>query len=213
MQPVPALDTTLPPAARSYLDYDPFSEQVLADPYPHYARLRRDSPVHFAPMSRMYCVSRYEDVVGVLRTPEDFSSDATRTVINGAGPAVDLPSKLRLGAQLLRVFIHSPRIVKVIAGRNLLSLDAPAHTHMRNIVNRAFTPRGIAAWEPRIRAITEHLATELRRKRSFDFVADFAVPLPVTVIVELLGVEPERSEEFKRWSDALIAAIFGPKRK
>ena len=111
------------------------------------------------------------------------------------------------------MFIHSPRVVKVIAARNLLSLDAPAHTQMRNTVNRAFTPRRIAAWEPRIRALTEQLATELRRKRSFDFVTDFAVPLPVTVIVELLGVEPERSEEFKRWSEALTSGVFGPKRK
>jgi cytochrome P450 len=75
-------------------------------------------------------------------------------------------------------------------------------------VNRGFTPRRIAALEPRIREITRR-ALDRIDPGGFDLVRDLAVPLPVTVIAELLGVDPERMEDFKRWSDAIVTAISG----
>jgi cytochrome P450 len=194
-------------------EYDPFGEHVLADPYPHYRRLRQESPVYFTEESGIFCLARYDDAAEALRNSEIFSSDATRTIVNGAAPAVDFLAKLRLLAQILPLFLRNPRVARIMASRNLLSLDPPDHTRMRNIVNRGFTPRRVAGWESRIREIAEGLAAGLRRRESFDLVEDFAVPLPVTVISEMLGVDPERRDEFKHWSDAFASGIFGPRSK
>ena len=75
--------------------YDPFGEHILADPFPYYRRLRRESPVYFAETSGFYCVARYEDVFEILRDHKRYSSDATRFVANGAAPAVDFASTHR----------------------------------------------------------------------------------------------------------------------
>jgi cytochrome P450 len=75
---------------------------------------------------------------------------------------------------------------------------------MRAIVNRGFSPRRIAAWEPRVRALVAERLDALGRGESFDLMRDLAIPLPVSVIAEMLGVEPERHADFKGWSDAVI---------
>jgi cytochrome P450 len=76
-------------------------------------------------------------------------------------------------------------------------------------VNRGFTPRRIAAWEPRIRALVDEQMAALRRGERFDLVRDLAIPLPVTVIAEMLGVEPERRHDFKRWSNSIVEGATG----
>jgi len=193
--------------------YDPFGEHILADPFPYYRRLRRESPVYFAETSGFYCVARYEDVFEILRDPEHYSSDATRFVANGAAPAVDFASKLKLVAQTLPLALRNPRVARVMTAKNMLSLDPPEHGRMREIVNRGFTPRRVREWEPRIRELAESLAASMLDKASFDFVAEFAVPLPVTVIVEMLGVDAEHASEFHHWSDRFISGLFGPRAK
>ena len=80
---------------------------------------------------------------------------------------------------------------------------------MRSLVNRGFTPRRIGEIETRVRAIARDALAALDGKPDFDIVAEFFMPLPVTVIAELLGVEPERSADFKRWSDCAVAAATG----
>jgi cytochrome P450 len=86
----------------------------------------------------------------------------------------------------------------------LIQEDGDVHRAMRNIVNRGFTPGRIAEWEPRIREIADECMGDLRGRDEVDLVQALAVPLPVTVIAEVLGVEPERRVEFKRWSDQII---------
>jgi cytochrome P450 len=83
---------------------------------------------------------------------------------------------------------------------------------MRAIVNRGFTPRRIAAWEARATAIAAECVEELRRGGPFDLVAGLAIPLPVGIIAEMLGVEPSRRADFKRWSDTVIDMSTGPGR-
>jgi cytochrome P450 len=88
--------------------------------------------------------------------------------------------------------------------RMMISTDPPDHTLLRSLVNKGFTPRMIAALEPRIREITTSLLDAALTDGRFDITRDLAIPLPVTVIAELLGVEPERREDFKRWSNAFV---------
>ena len=90
--------------------------------------------------------------------------------------------------------------------RMMISTDPPDHTVLRGLVNKVFTPRMVAALEPRIQQIADTLLDAALVDGTFDLTRDLAVPLPVTVIAELLGVEPERREDFKRWSDTFIGS-------
>ena len=97
----------------------------------------------------------------------------------------------------------------MLSPRTLIAEDGDAHSQMRGVVNRGFTPRQIAAWEPRIRELARTCVQSTRSAKRFDLMQTLAVPLPVTVIAEMLGVEPERMSDFKRWSDAIIDGTTG----
>jgi cytochrome P450 len=87
---------------------------------------------------------------------------------------------------------------------SLLNTDPPRHRQLRNLVTEAFTPRTVEALRPRITQIVTQLLDQVAQRGQMDVIADFAVPLPVTVIAELLGIPLERREQFKRWSDAFV---------
>ncbi len=159
------------------MDYNPLSPEVRLDPYPYYEELRRDHPAYLTPLGA-YAISRYDDVNYLLMSPQLFSSTAMPT--------------FNINDQPVATVINS---------------DPPDHTRLRNLVNRAFTPKIIADLEPRIREITAQLIDRVAAAGEMDLVADLATPLPVTIIAELLGVEPERGEDFKRWSDNVVLQI------
>jgi cytochrome P450 len=169
--------------------YDPFDPAVLADPYPHYAALRRAGPVHAVPSLGMKVVCRYADAVKVLRRPETFSSSPYQDFIRAA---------MELGAARVAV-----------GGETLLGSDPPVHTRLRKIVNRGFTHARIQAFEPAIEAMARELVAELLAAGEGDFVATVAGPLPVMAIATILGVEPERHRDFKRWSNHILLATTG----
>jgi cytochrome P450 len=193
--------------------YEPFSEAVREDPYPYYAALRDEAPVYWAEGAQAWCVSRYDDVQFVLRNAELFSSDAMRTMLMGARPGVNPledPEVMERALALTQA-LSSP-LEELIGGRQLLSEDPPRHAEMRNLVNRGFTPRRIAMWEPRVREFARAYVNDMRHAEEIDLVAALAMPLPVRVICEILGVEPERRDDFKRWSDRIIAGTTGSTR-
>ena len=184
--------------------YEPLSKDHWDDPFPVYAQLREHDPVHWAPGMQAWCISRHADVVHVLRTPEHFSSTA-------------------MGAELSKPqfrWRHVPRIARFMLRmranplhmRNqngLINSDPPRHDVLRNIVNRGFTPRRIGAWEARLREVVDAYMAQLPEDDAFDVVESIAIPLPVTAIAELLGVEADRMHDFKRWSDRLVSASSG----
>jgi len=191
--------------------YDPFDEQSRANPYPHYAALRERAPVYWAERPGAWVVSRYDDVMHVLKHPDLFSSDAMRTML--MSPMAAGNDDPRLMEQMVVLAAALPfELDELIRVRNLLSIDPPHHERLRRIVSQGFTSRGIAAWEPRIRQIVEQALGDMRDKGTFDLIADLAIPLPVIIISEMLGVEPERRAAFKHWSDVLIAASSGSKK-
>lgn len=166
------------------MDYNPFLPEVKANPYPYYAHLRRQAPVYHVEAAGLWAVSRYDDVLYVLRNPQLFSSTVLIAALLG-----DL----------------NP----VPEAANLIASDPPVHSRLRKLVNRAFTPRLIAELEPRVREITIDLLTRVAPQGEFDLVHDLSTPLPVIVIAEMLGVEPEHRVEFKRWSDDIVHAANG----
>ena len=198
----------------SALRFDPFKSELRANPYPAYAELRRDAPVYRIESSGIYAVSRYADVLQVLRQPEMFSSSAMMTILGGpmgasapiAGMGVSGAEAARF-SELAQTLPTSP--LEALAARSLIAADPPVHGPLRNLVNRGFTPRRIAALEPRIREIARAALDGLKGQCEPDLVASFFVPLPVTVISEMLGIEPERSADFKHWSDTLVSGVTG----
>jgi cytochrome P450 len=92
----------------------------------------------------------------------------------------------------------------------MITQDPPAHRRLRSLAGKAFTPRMVAGQEGRIREIVNELLDRVIEGGSFDLTRDLAYPLPVIVIAEMLGVEPERRDDFKRWSDAVIGTFNGP---
>jgi len=175
------------------MTYDPLDPLVREDPYPSYATLRREAPVYQVPGLGIWAVSRYADVVRVLRSPERFSSAAMAAAVRK--PADLAPEDGQRQAP-------DPTALSIIGA------DPPGHTRLRSIVSRAFTPRRIADLEPRVREIARDLLARFVPRGECDLVADYAVPLPVGVIAELLGIDRERQSDFKRWSDASMRAVF-----
>ena len=193
--------------------FEPFRFADLRQPYAAYRALRDHAPVHYAPEAGVYCISRFDDVHSVLQDDERFSSRAMFTVLmaNGNdGPPPLTPTTL---AFMLRMVLRARMNPLTFAtARTLIAEDGESHSQLRSIVNRGFTPRRIAAWEARARDIANGCVEKLRRGEPFDVMRDLAAPVPLTIIAEMLGVEPDRHEDFKRWSTAFVANITGPGR-
>ncbi len=206
-----------------HLDYDPFCRDVQLDPYPSYAALREQPGLFRVENSQAWAVSRYDDVHHVLRHPEVFSSRALQTFLGGSllenanrGPLRFLshPSMGRIArtvGDVYRAFGRRTPMFELVqtflSSRAVISADPPDHTRLRHLVNRGFTPRRIAALEPRIREIARDCLDAIEGRDEMDLMRDFAVPLPVTVIAELLGVPEDRFADFKRWSDAVVQGV------
>src|SRR5215471_7795806 len=154
-----------------------FDPAVRPDPYPLYAALRERGRAIHDEAYGVWCLFGYEECAFALREAEGFS--ANRPTPDQAGP-VDL-------------------------SRSMLRSDPPDHARIRSTVARAFTARAIAALEPRIREVTEQLLAELRPGRPFEVVGGLAVPLPVRIIAQLLGVEPDDWPRFRQWSENVIS--------
>ena len=189
--------------------HHPFSSEVALDPYPYYAWLREQDPVHYVEDLDFYVVSRYEDVHAVLKNPTVFSSHAGMGLLMGSGA----PGKLR---EFMRA--RNPSGLGALgyetlsSMRTLISSDPPDHTRLRRLVNKPFTPKAIMSLAPRIRQICEELVHDLIRANEegkADLIEHFAVPLPVIVIAEMLGIPADRRAEFKRWSDNVVGVLSG----
>src|SRR5208283_5799014 len=176
------------------IDYDPFFSAHPEDPYPVYAALRREAPVYWAERSKTWVVSRYDDVMSVLKDTARFSSDAMATVLVGATPR--------------RSYDGTPGAPRP----SVVTSDPPVHTALRDVVNRGFTPRQISAWKPEVEKIVDDCVVTMRAKKDFDLVADLANPFPVIVIANVLGVDPSRYADFRKWATTITQGMNGSKR-
>ncbi|MBL0923987.1 MAG: cytochrome P450 [Sphingomonadaceae bacterium] len=160
-----------------------------ADPFPTYVRMRAETPICRIATSRngsAIFVTRYADVSALLRDKR-FVKD----------PANALTSEQL--AQQRRI----PGLLSPLT-RNILALDDPDHARLRRLVQAVFTPRRIDALEAQVVAASAALLEPLHKQSSFDLIADYALPLPVKVISDLLGVPTADQTRFARWSHALI---------
>jgi cytochrome P450 len=175
---------------------------VIADPCPHYAWLRDEAPVYHCTDPELWILSRRDDVAVAVRDATLFSSDlgkSARFDDNPFNPTMKIPRRL------------AGTLFRFLPVRTVLTSDPPDHTQLRRKVSRAFTPRRINAWEPRIRQIAERLVDDIAAKPNnepIDLVADLASPLPTIVIAEMMGIPAKRHNDFKRWSDNLVNGLL-----
>jgi cytochrome P450 len=187
--------------------FDPFTDLSRDDPAALYRELRDEAPVHWSPEGQVYCISRYDDVLAALKDVRTFSSSAMQTVLLRG---IEVPITPRYALILFRFFLKTRmNPLRIPKAGNLISLDPPRHDTMRKIVARGFTPRSIAAWEERTRTIVADAISAIEAKTRFDVVQDLAIPLPTTIIAEMLGIEPSLRNDFKRWSDVIITVASG----
>jgi len=174
-------------------DIDLWSPAEKADPYPGYARIRQEAPVHRAagPMGTdTWVITRYEDVRAALADPR-LSKD---------------PKYAPQWVTDMGILAEDGGVI----GRNLLSYDPPDHTRLRRLVAKAFTRRRMEGLRPHVQEITDRLLDDLAGRTEVDLLGALAFPLPITVICELLGVPVADRADFRAWTTAFVSAPFTP---
>ncbi len=173
--------------------FSPMAPKVRANPYPIYHALRERDPVHFSPFGTCL-LTRYDDAVAMLRDRRfsvehrNYIEDRpTNTLGEGFGPT---PGERDLS-------------------NVMLFIDPPRHTRLRTLVNKAFTPRVVERLRERVQEIVDELLGAVAEKSEMDVIAEFAYPLPVRVICEMLGIPPDDRDRIRIWSRQ-IAPILDP---
>jgi cytochrome P450 len=168
------------------LDLPPlFGPEMRADPYPVYRRLRETDPVHWHEPFGAWVLTRYDDVIAALHDPR-FSAER-------AGKMQEMT-----GSEELRPFF-------AFLSSRMLYADPPRHTRLRTLVSKAFTPHAVEAMRPHIQGLVDQFLDRVQGQGRMDVIADLAYPLPVTVIVEMLGVPVRDRDRLKQWSDDFVA--------
>ena len=173
--------------------FNPFDPSTQQCPFPHYAQMREEAPVHPVPGLGVHLVTKHDLVMQVLRDPQTYSS-----MFGGAGMPLSSADREKFAEVMAAGYPRVP---------TMLTADQPDHTRYRRLVARAFHPKVIAEMEPVIRQITVELIESWIDKGRIEFVKEFGVPLPVRVIAKALNVPDDRLADFKRWSDDSIAGI------
>jgi cytochrome P450 len=163
-----------------YLDNDAFAERV---PHETFKLLRDEAPVHWYDWEHgkgFWCITRYDDVVAVMKDWRTFSSETGATALEDLDPD------------------------QIEARKSMLDTDPPKHSSLRAIVNKGFTPRAVAAYEDLLRTLTRQILDESLPKGEFDFVEEVAKQLPIQVLCRILGVPLEDDEQLIEWGDKMI---------
>lgn len=175
--------------------YPIFDLKTRANPQPVYEQMRQHDPIYrvVGPNSghTLWLFTRYDDVNAVLKD-QRFIKDVRK----------NLPPDM---AQ--RYLPAEPDPIFDTINQHMLNLDAPEHTRLRSLVHKAFTPRRVQELQPRIHAIAADLLDAMSSKREADLIADFAQPLPLIVIAEMLGVDPADRGKFSDWTKAILFGL------
>jgi cytochrome P450 len=179
----------LTPTGLPHVILDVQAPDFIRNPYPRLAELRETTPIFYEPRLEKIFVTRYDDVSAILRSRR-FGTAITHVL---SRDELGWPPPDPRQAEFDR-FEHN----------HLLSNEPPTHTRLRGLVGKAFTPRRVESLRERIAAVVEATLDGLERRVAFDLVADFAEPLPVILICELLGVGAEHRSALRAWSAAIV---------
>ncbi len=169
------------------IKFDPMSPEFRANPYPYYQIMHQYAPVFFRPDWNMWFVSRYDDVVKILKEPH-FGREFNR---NNGTIEIDEAMRPLVDMQWLWMLLRDP----------------PDHTRLRGLVHKAFTPKRVEQMRGRVQSTADRLIDAVEPNGAMDVIADLAKPLPVTVIAEMIGVPAADHALFKHWSDMLAPTL------
>lgn len=172
------------------MDVDIASPGHKANPYPFYARLRAEEPVRRIALrggQAAWLVTRYDDVAAALKDERLVKDKRAALTPGQAAKEPWVPGPFR---SLMR---------------NMLDLDPPDHTRLRALVHRAFTPRLVEAIRPRIESLADGLLAAATARGGMDLIRDYALPIPTTIIAEMLGVPESDRHRFHRWSRSIVS--------
>ncbi len=166
------------------------SQEFINDPYPTFERFRTEAPVYWSDKGKYWIISKYADVQSILR---DLHYEKGLQNSNALNPIVKM----------------LPPVKEAIKSRStwMLNQNPPDHTRLRSLVNRAFTPAMVNSMRDHIQEIADRLIDDVAQKGEMDIVQDFAFPLPVTVIAEMLGVPAEDRNIIKGYSKRLTDGL------
>ncbi len=165
--------------------------EVRANPYPFYAQLRSQDPVHWDEELGFWVLTRYADIASVYHDPRFSRAQGLR-----------------------RGYERLPESEQVIAepvyhsfSKTMFYSDPPYHTRLRGLVNSAFTPAAVEQMRPYVERTVDNLLDAVQANGQMDVIHDFAYPLPIMVIAQMLGLPAEERVRFKKWSDDLFAIL------
>src|SRR5687768_204506 len=173
-------------------EYEQLCRGTLANPYPLLHRLRAQDPVHWSERLNSWVLTRYSDVYAAFRDPR-LASSRVSIWLSHLPPAM-LPQVEPLRQHLTKWLVVS---------------DPPDHTRLRALLSKAFTPRVVENMRSHIQSLVDDLLDKRQAQGRMDLIADFAYPLPATVISEMLGVPAPDHERFRRWSEDIVAFSGG----
>ncbi|MES9809911.1 cytochrome P450 family protein [Streptomyces cinereoruber] len=174
-----------------------FTWEFATDPYPAYAWLREHAPVHRTTLPsgvEAWLVTRYADARQALADQRLSKNPAHHDESPHAKGKTGIPGERK--AELMT---------------HLLNIDPPDHTRLRRLVSKAFTPRRVAEFAPRVQELTDRLIDAFVEKGSADLIHEFAFPLPIYAICDLLGVPEEDQDDFRDWAGMMIRHGGGPR--
>ncbi|GGV02436.1 cytochrome P450 hydroxylase [Streptomyces litmocidini] len=174
-----------------------FTWEFASDPYPAYAWLREHAPVHRTTLPsgvEAWLVTRYADARQALADQRLSKNPAHHDESPHAKGKTGIPGERK--AELMT---------------HLLNIDPPDHTRLRRLVSKAFTPRRVAEFAPRVQELTDRLIDAFAERGSADLIHEFAFPLPIYAICDLLGVPPEDQDDFRDWAGMMIRHGGGPR--
>ncbi|MGW6739759.1 cytochrome P450 [Streptomyces sp. NPDC055025] len=193
----PAPETAPGPAPETAPVPELFTWEFATDPYPAYAWLREHAPVYRAQLPsgvEAWLVTRYGDARAALADARLSKNPVHHAEAAHAKGKTGIPGER--GADLMT---------------HLLNIDPPDHTRLRRLVSKAFTPRRVAEFAPRVQQLTDRLIDGFAAKGEADLIHDFAFPLPIYAICDLLGVPAEDQDDFRDWAGMMIRHGGGPR--
>ncbi len=170
------------------------SPEFKANPFPYYKRLRDESPVHRVALpghQSAWLVTRYDDVVAVLKD-ERFVKEGLRVMT----------------PEQIAKLPWMPSMFKPLS-RNMLDVDPPDHTRLRTLVQQAFSPRLVEGMRGRVAELADELLSKAAHRGKMDLIGEYALPIPTTIIAEMLGIPVGDRHKFHRWSSAILQATAG----
>jgi cytochrome P450 len=175
-----------------------FSEEIVQDPYPTYARLHEEGPIHFVEVAGKWAVWSIFSHAECASIAKDTRLSAKRA------QQMLLPLPLSRQAE----FSELSRMLSLW----LIFMDPPEHTRLRKLLNKGFSAAAVEALRPQVQAIVEQILSPLKRGSEVDLMHELANPMPVQIILEMLGIPQELGDTFVEWSRAIAAFRGNPNR-